>query len=83
MGWVSSLNRKPQYVKAIGMISIENGNLEIALADLMAAILRIQRDVPMRSILHHEQQRCESISCLRHRNNAWPPPYIIRRKRHG
>lgn len=45
MGWVSSLISKPQHVKAIGMISIETANLEIALADLMAAVLRVQRDV--------------------------------------
>lgn len=38
MPWQSGLENHPDYVRAIGMISIENGNLEYALADLFSAI---------------------------------------------
>lgn len=41
--WQSSLEAKPDYVRAIGMISVENGNLELALADLLAAALSISK----------------------------------------
>ena len=39
MAWESELEQFPDHVRAIGMISIENGNLELALADLMATAL--------------------------------------------
>ena len=37
----STLERFPDHVKAIGMISIEIGNLEMVLGDLLAALLMI------------------------------------------
>jgi hypothetical protein len=37
------LERHPQHVQAIGMISIEIANLDIALADLLASLLHIDR----------------------------------------
>jgi hypothetical protein len=43
--WHSYLEDKPEYVRAIGMVSIENGNLETALADLLGAVLAIRGDV--------------------------------------
>src|SRR4051812_31745530 len=39
MGWHSVLEGNPEYAQAIGMISIENANLELALGALLAAIL--------------------------------------------
>jgi hypothetical protein len=39
----SMMEKHPEYVQAIGMISIEVANLEIALADLLAALLHIDR----------------------------------------
>jgi hypothetical protein len=41
--WSSSLEERPDYVHAIGMISIENGNLELSLADLFARTLSISK----------------------------------------
>ena len=41
----STLEKHPDYVQAIGMISIENANLEIALAELFARVLLIGIDV--------------------------------------
>jgi hypothetical protein len=43
--WHSYLESRPEYVRAIGMISIENANLEMALSDLLAAVLFLRRDV--------------------------------------
>ena len=43
--WHSVLEGHPNYVNAIGMISIENANLEIALSDLLAAILGARAEV--------------------------------------
>lgn len=37
----SPLERRPKFVKAIGMISIENSSLEVLLAELLAALLGI------------------------------------------
>jgi hypothetical protein len=45
MTWTSELEKHPEYLQAIGMISVENGNLEIALADLLGAILLLSRRV--------------------------------------
>ena len=45
MAWESELEQFPDHVRAIGMISIENGNLELALADLMATALMLPRSV--------------------------------------
>jgi hypothetical protein len=41
----SALVDHPDYVNAIGMISIENGNLEMALADLLGVTLHIRVDI--------------------------------------
>jgi hypothetical protein len=43
MAWESSLEQYPEHVHAIGMISIEHGNLELSLADLLAVTLNISR----------------------------------------
>jgi len=43
--WRSVLMDHPDYVSAIGMISIENANLEIALADVLAAVLGTRAEV--------------------------------------
>ena len=43
MSWESSLEAYPDHVRAIGMISIENANLELWLADLMGAALNISK----------------------------------------
>jgi hypothetical protein len=40
----SSLERRPKFVKAIGMISIENSSLEVLLAELLSALLGIHGD---------------------------------------
>jgi hypothetical protein len=40
----SSLERRPKFVKAIGMISIENSSLEVLLAELLAALLGVHGD---------------------------------------
>ena len=45
MTWASELEKHPEHLQAIGMISVENGNLEIALADLMGAILLTSRRI--------------------------------------
>jgi hypothetical protein len=45
MPWASELEKHPEYVHAIGMISVENSNMEIALADLMGAILLLPRRI--------------------------------------
>lgn len=45
MPWKSALDDHPEFVKAIGMISIENANLELALADLLAAVLIMPKRV--------------------------------------
>jgi hypothetical protein len=45
MAWKSDLEHYPEHVREIGMISIENGNLELALADLLAATLMLPRSV--------------------------------------
>jgi hypothetical protein len=45
MTWASELEKHPDHLQAIGMISVENSNLEIGLADLMGAILLISRRV--------------------------------------
>src|ERR1700687_493469 len=41
MAWQSILEKHPEHVRLIGMIAIETGNLEIALADLFARMLSI------------------------------------------
>jgi hypothetical protein len=43
--WQSSLNEYPDHVNAIGMISIENANLEMGLAELLAAVISVPRRV--------------------------------------
>ena len=43
--WKSTLEGRPEFVNAIGMISIENANLEAALADLLAGVLNVRDDV--------------------------------------
>jgi len=43
--WRSYLEARPDYVQAIGMISIENANLEIAMADLLGAVLGVRDEV--------------------------------------
>ena len=43
MAWQSSLEQYPEHVRAIGMISIENANLEMSLADLLGAVLTIPK----------------------------------------
>jgi hypothetical protein len=43
--FVSVMEDHPEYVHAIGMISIELADLEASLADLLAAILNIQTDL--------------------------------------
>jgi SpoVK/Ycf46/Vps4 family AAA+-type ATPase len=45
MAWASELEKHPEHLQAIGMISVENSNLEIALADLMGAILLLPRRI--------------------------------------
>lgn len=45
MAWESILEKHPKHVHAIGMISIENANLEIALANLMATVLFMPQHV--------------------------------------
>jgi hypothetical protein len=45
MAWRSALERYPEYSRAIGMISIEIGNLEVQLSELLAAILTIPNDL--------------------------------------
>ena len=45
MVWKSALERFPEHARLIGMVSIENANLELALADLLAAVLLIPRKV--------------------------------------
>ena len=45
MSWASTLENHPDYVHAIGMISIENANLELGLSHLFAEILMIPRHV--------------------------------------
>lgn len=45
MAWASPLADKPGHVNAIGMISIENANLELVLAALMSAALMMPRRV--------------------------------------
>lgn len=40
----SPLERHPKYVRAIGMISIENGSLEILLGELLGSLLGIHYD---------------------------------------
>ena len=42
---VSSLERHPEHVRALGMISIEIGNLEILLGELLGAIIGIDTDL--------------------------------------
>ena len=44
MAWHSVLEDNPQYVHAIGMISIENANVEMFLGHLLSAVLNIPRD---------------------------------------
>jgi hypothetical protein len=41
MAWQSILEKHPQHARLIGMIAIETGNLELALADLFARMLSI------------------------------------------
>jgi hypothetical protein len=43
--WHSTLTKHPDFVNAIGMVSVENANLEAALADLFAAVLHIREEV--------------------------------------
>ena len=45
MGWHSVLEDHPDYVKAIGMISIENANVEMFFGSLLADILGTTRNV--------------------------------------
>ena len=45
MPWISALENHPEHVRAIGMISIENANLELSLADLLAATLFLSKKV--------------------------------------
>ena len=44
-GFQSTMESHPDYVFAIGMITIELGNLEMELADLLGAILNCHKDV--------------------------------------
>ena len=39
MPFISLLEQTPEYVSAIGMISIENANMEASIADLFSAII--------------------------------------------
>ena len=41
MPWKSILEDHPEHVRLIGLIAIETGNLELALADLLARMLSI------------------------------------------
>jgi hypothetical protein len=41
----SSLEKRPKFVTAIGMISVENASLEVLLAELLAALLGIHGDL--------------------------------------
>jgi len=41
----SALERRPKHVLAIGMISVEIGNLEITLGELLGALLHISRPI--------------------------------------
>jgi hypothetical protein len=43
--WESSLEERPDFVHAIGMISIEHGNLELSLADLLARTIGLSKKV--------------------------------------
>jgi hypothetical protein len=43
MTWQSVLERHPKHVHAIGMISIEQANLDVMLSDLLAIILDVPR----------------------------------------
>jgi hypothetical protein len=45
MGWLSTLTNHDEHVRAIGMISIEHGNMEIFLGHLLTAILDVPYDV--------------------------------------
>jgi hypothetical protein len=45
MSWRSVLEKRPDYVNAIGMITIENANLEIFISELLAAVLTIPTDI--------------------------------------
>ena len=45
MGWFSTLTSHPEHVEAIGMISIEHGNMELYLGHLLAAIIDVPYDV--------------------------------------
>ena len=72
MTWVSELEKHPEHLQAIGMISVENSNLEIALADLMAAILLLSRRVahaiyfqPRAASLRIEIFRAATAECLK------------------
>jgi hypothetical protein len=70
--WRSYLENRSDYVQAIGMISIENANLEMALSDLLAAVLHLRRDVgraiyfrPHAAILRVEILEAAACSYLR------------------
>lgn len=41
----STLEKHPEHVKAIGMISIESGNLDIMIADLLSVVLGIREPI--------------------------------------
>ena len=41
MAWESILEKHPEHTRLIGMIAIETGNLELALADVFARMLSI------------------------------------------
>lgn len=45
MAWASSLEHYPDHVYAIGMISIENSNLELSLSELFSAVLFLPKKV--------------------------------------
>src|SRR5882672_5900942 len=41
MAWQSALEKHPEHVRLIGMIAVESGNLEIALASLLGRMVMI------------------------------------------
>jgi hypothetical protein len=43
--WRSSLEDRPEYVRQIGMVSIENANLEMALAELLGRALALPQRI--------------------------------------
>lgn len=82
--WQSTLEQYPEFVQAIGMISVENANLEIALADLLARALAIPRHIahaiyftPRASALRIEIMEGAVAARLRVRNPDRKPPHRL------